>query len=544
MKRPSRAQKRNQQAAKPGQGWEGDGRYLVLLLLGALLLRLPHLTESLWYDETWYTYVFLKSSSLHQVFFGDVHPPLYPLIMLAWLGLFGDGELAVRLPSLLFGLGSIVLLFMLTKRWFGRATAWVASGWLALSPVHIWYSHEAKNNMLLLLLTLLAVYWLQRAWRTDRLRDWILFVISALAALWTNIFALCVVAALFAWLLIQVLREKGRPRLRALLISGIAIVLGWLPFVWLSLSHGGALRRTYLYLRGFTPADACYLFLIYLSNGNTLRTLSPYQPLAEMLAQPKWLFVVEGFYLLLMVAGIGSWVKTWLAGGSQLQTEKSSNRPTAELLLLYLLIPPILVMAASWFSASFYIERSMIILLPPCAVLIAGGALLWRSPLLRNSVLALLLIVNGWALVNLLVLKADAWTVYKPNPDWQSAASYFAGEIRNFRGRIFILLTTPAEALDYSYGKFVQSQAKGKPGTLPAALPRGQMGTYDERRFAAFLTEYRVETVYLVHELTWSGNFSSVLKSMEDSPALEAAGETGFKQLDIYRFRVKPAPPH
>ncbi len=511
---------------------------MALLLAGAVLLRLPHLTESLWYDEVCYTSVFLRTDRLSTLLFRDVHPPLYPLFMWIWTGLFGDGELAMRLPSLLFGLASIVILFSLVKRWLGPKVAWLAAGLLAASPVHIWHSHEAKNNMLLLLLTLVTVHYLARAWSDNRTRNWILFVLSSLAALWTNAFALWAVAALYVWLLLQMIREPGRTRLRAVLWSGMATALGWLPFVWLLLSNTGSLERDYL--RPFTPAETYSLFLIYLSHGNTLRTISPYEPLRALFSQPKGFFLIEGFFLLLAGAGFWLWGREWKSGSTGTARMSLSGRQWSELLFLLLLLPPLLLMAASLFYPGLYIERSMIILLPPYLILIACGVMAWRSPILSRALLAVLIGLNGWALVNLYIVKTHTWTVYKQNPDWRPAAVWLSGEYRDTRGNLFILHTTPGEALDYSYRRMLESMPRQGSGVLPRELPHGRMSEYNEETFVSFLREYRLERIYLIHELAWSQNFPSLMASLESSPALVPAGKAVFKGLDIYRFDVRP----
>ncbi|MBM3790570.1 MAG: phospholipid carrier-dependent glycosyltransferase, partial [Acidobacteria bacterium] len=162
----------SRKAAGEAEGARGRDRRayicLGLLLLCALALRLPRLGESLWSDEVVYTSAFLQSESLSKILFRDVHPPLYPLILRAVIDVFGDGEVAVRLPSLLFGIGSLALLFVLVDEWFDRRSAWTAAALMAISPVHIWYSQENKTNMLLLLLTLWTFYQLPRAWRRNR----------------------------------------------------------------------------------------------------------------------------------------------------------------------------------------------------------------------------------------------------------------------------------------------------------------------------------------------------------------------------------------
>ena len=158
---------------------------LAVILLVALMVRIPGLTESLWFDEVWYTQtMFLHPDRLGSVLWKDVHPPTYTLILIAWTDLFGDSELAVRMPSLLCGLGSLLLLWFIARRWMGPLQALLASALLALSPPHIWYSYENKVNMMLLLLTLYAVWLYWRASETRLARDWFVATIVLIVAMY------------------------------------------------------------------------------------------------------------------------------------------------------------------------------------------------------------------------------------------------------------------------------------------------------------------------------------------------------------------------
>ena len=53
-------------------------------------------------------------------------PPLFAWLSAASMGLFGVNQLAVRLPSLLLGLGTLWLVFDLARHHSGRETAWAA----------------------------------------------------------------------------------------------------------------------------------------------------------------------------------------------------------------------------------------------------------------------------------------------------------------------------------------------------------------------------------------------------------------------------------
>ena len=79
------------------------------ILFLALLLRLPNLAESLWLDELWSIRIILDNTDPLRTLLRDIHPPLYSIFMFSWIRLFGDSELSIRLPSLVFGLVSVQL---------------------------------------------------------------------------------------------------------------------------------------------------------------------------------------------------------------------------------------------------------------------------------------------------------------------------------------------------------------------------------------------------------------------------------------------------
>ncbi len=283
-------------------------RWLWSLLAAALAARLPNLGESLWFDEVVYTSVGLGPGSLEWMLFHDVHPPLYSLIMLGWIQLFGDSEIAVRVPSLLFGMASLGIAFALARSWFGGRVALVALALLAAAPAHIWYSQENKVNMLAVLLTALAVCGLQRAWSSDRRRDWALFVAASVLALWTHAFASFVVASTLVWLWLQVARS-GRRRLPRALGASLSIALAWAPLMVATLRQLGEMGRDYL--RPFALTDLYNLLLVYLSHGNTLHApLAAVAP-AALLQQHGLLLLVDGFYGFLLFRGGMAVVREW-----------------------------------------------------------------------------------------------------------------------------------------------------------------------------------------------------------------------------------------
>jgi len=106
------------------------------------------------------------------------HGPLYYLGQLAARA-FGRGEFAGRLPAALFGLAAIPLVFFAARELGGWAAGVAAAIVLAASPLHVYYSREARPYALLMLLTAVMLIALLRA-RTG------LAVAAAIAMLYTS----------------------------------------------------------------------------------------------------------------------------------------------------------------------------------------------------------------------------------------------------------------------------------------------------------------------------------------------------------------------
>ena len=125
---------------------------MALLLRGA---RLGH--QSLWVDEvfSWRSARIGAAFTRHDLL-ENIHGPLYGVLLHAWGAIAGDGELALRLPSALFGAALVPALAWVARQWLGRDTV-VPAAWLAAgSPFLLWYSQEARNYALLMLCATLA----------------------------------------------------------------------------------------------------------------------------------------------------------------------------------------------------------------------------------------------------------------------------------------------------------------------------------------------------------------------------------------------------
>lgn len=108
--------------------------------------------------------------------FGDYKPAVYAYLIIPFIPVFGLSELAVRIPSVIFGTSTVIVLFLLVGYLFQsrKLALWSALS-LAISPWHIHFSRGAFETNIALFLNLLGFYFLQKG-----LKDFRLLVYSAL----------------------------------------------------------------------------------------------------------------------------------------------------------------------------------------------------------------------------------------------------------------------------------------------------------------------------------------------------------------------------
>ena len=171
------------------------------LVLVALALRLPSFSGALWGDELATNFVV---HGFGVADFGwllthgkEATPPLF--FVLAWLTKGLGGPEGLRLVSLLAGLASIPMTYLVGLETVGRRAGAVGAALVALSPFQIFYSTEARAYELLMLTCLLATYALLRAIATRRTAWWVGYGVSVAVAMYTHYVAVFILIGLFIW---------------------------------------------------------------------------------------------------------------------------------------------------------------------------------------------------------------------------------------------------------------------------------------------------------------------------------------------------------
>ncbi len=200
-------------------------RETTLVLIGLLgigaLLRIINLNSGLWYDEvnTLLDFVRPPVRRIITSFASDNQHLLYSLLAHCSIGIFGESPWALRLPAVLFGLGSLWALYGLGRVIAGRREAILATALLTVSYHHIWFSQNARGYTGLLFWTLLGTWLFIAGLGGGRQRHWFGYVLAMTLAIYTHLAALFVVlshAIVYGWLLVRSENRTAHGRWRPL----------------------------------------------------------------------------------------------------------------------------------------------------------------------------------------------------------------------------------------------------------------------------------------------------------------------------------------
>lgn len=211
----------------------GDPRTTHVALLGSLLvalaLRAPALgANSFWIDEsatlsyvTNYTVAALLFEQMLTLDTPEPHPPLYYVLVIGWSELVGVSTARLRVPSVAFGVATVYLCYAVGRELVSARVGLLAALFLAVSPMHVQYSREARMYALLVLLALASMYLFVRlldrsdarvpSWReTARRPVTVGYVVVTALLLYVHVYALFFVIAQNALVGLWLWSDRGR----------------------------------------------------------------------------------------------------------------------------------------------------------------------------------------------------------------------------------------------------------------------------------------------------------------------------------------------
>lgn len=204
--------------------------YILLITFIGLLLRLYKLhNNDFWLDEV-YT-VIVSNFNFPQMMervIANSQPPLYYLLMHFWIKYFNFSDYFLDIPSVIFGVITIYVVYLLAKEIFTEKTALFSALFFSLSPVAVFFCKEARPYSLLILFTTLsALYFLKFINEGNNKKNWFLYVIFTTLAFYSHyVFGYFLVPQ---YIFIIIYKRKHFFRFLLLQIGFFILLLPWLP---------------------------------------------------------------------------------------------------------------------------------------------------------------------------------------------------------------------------------------------------------------------------------------------------------------------------
>jgi mannosyltransferase len=305
---------------------------LALITMLAAVLRLCYLTsKSFNLDEGLSLY--LGSTDFagfrHWVTSVEMNMVLYYALLRLWFHL-GTGEYMVRLLSVIPAIATIPVVYAIAARLAGRRAGQVAALLLAVQPVHVEFSQEARSYAWAVLLVCLSSLCYLRSLDHPSRFNFSVYAFTSALALYAHVFAGLVLVAQWAALF---LREREKVPLRNLVASVLLLGVLFAPGVVAILSSGNHLGWV------TKPTSHDILDLLYSLSLSKLRCL---------------------VYVFLWGAAV------WAAIKSQ------SERWSSGFAGLWLFLPVVITIAASYYKP-LLVSRYLLVCVPASVILAAAG---------------------------------------------------------------------------------------------------------------------------------------------------------------------------
>ena len=323
----------------------GLGLAAVSALAGAVRLG----AVGLWRDEAFSARLASLPPGTFLRFVAGVEPNglLYHLVLFGWVRL-GQGEAFLRIPSVLFAAGSVVLTYLLGKRLLGRPAGILGALLLACNPIFLAYSQEVRSYALMVLVATAGSLIFTAAVLDDDRRAWRWYPVVAALSMYAHYFAALTIAAQFISLLLL-----GRRRVE-----------------WSRVVRSGAVLAVLV-----SP-----LLLFGLSNRPD--SLSGVLPTTPGRLLTFTLGLVGGKELTVVLLGlVATSIGFWLRGAGTVA--EGRQRWTMGFLVTSLVVPLATGLVVSLFKP-LMVPRYFLAVLPPLMLLAAAGALHLHRRLLRG----------------------------------------------------------------------------------------------------------------------------------------------------------------
>ncbi|CAN5583716.1 hypothetical protein BH11BAC1_BH11BAC1_08810 [soil metagenome] len=246
---------------------------LIILFIGSWL-RFHNLGETSFSNDELSALTRARFDSFHELvekgIMVDGHPALVQTMIWFTIHHFNDEVFTIRLPFAVSGIVSILLIFLLAKRWFGSATGLLSAAALATLEFPLLYSQIARPYSIGLMFSLALAYFWTRLLFDEKKIAWnsLAYVLCASCCIYSHYFSFMLAGIIGVSGLFFLKKENY---IRYILLNCLALLL-FIPSISIFQQQFG-----YEGIGGWLPApDSSFLFrfLYYIFNQSWLITFT------------------------------------------------------------------------------------------------------------------------------------------------------------------------------------------------------------------------------------------------------------------------------
>lgn len=379
---------------------------ILFILLLALGFRIWNLNQSFWLDEA-ITATIARDLSLKNIFIQylplDNHPPLYLLIIHLLFQVLPNTEIVARIPSVLFGLLTIVFVYLLAKDLFNEKVGKVAALLLATSPLAIYYSQEARMYSLTAFLVVLMMFFFSKYLKKPKSPYLLGYFVTAIILVYSDYLPLLILIVTNILLLyfsnqkIINLKKVWLPWI----LAHLGILIAFLPFLQIFIKQ---------FTLGYQTRHFSEVFDAVLGKFS----LKAMPLLAEKFVLGRIPVYFDKSILLIIVAMFLFW---GLAFFGFLKSEKKFR----SIVLLWFTVPLLLTYICSLFIPVFLYFRLLFVL--PAFYLFVSLGINYLKPRWR------ILFLTGAVFVNIVSLFVYQTNPYLQREQWREAIAWVTKEV-------------------------------------------------------------------------------------------------------------------
>ena len=405
----------------------------------AIVLRTIQLNESLWLDELHTAWIVADGSAVvsERAAIGNQASPWFFLV---WgvTQVAGVNEIALRLPSVVAGVGLVVLAFHVARCWTGQ---WIAGLFVALLVALdrncIFYAQEARPYAGVQLVGLAQVFIFSRLVNQPVPLHRIAFVVLTVLLFYLHYTSVLVLAGEVAYYLALHVRRRWRPSYRwhHLLVDLSVALLCMLP-AWQHIAEIASRRDNWaMFIRRGPLQSVWYLFPLYLYVQVPAQVLV----VAYLVCwATRWLKGERG------IRAFAGLAKLWTGDASSGRTRAATGaRPpiaTSSLLCVcWLFVPLLLAWSSTYleFARVFFLRYLIICALAP--ILLCGLALaICPSRLFRTVLVGVVTWLSVTQSGMIGQYRQDGRVIGDRSQDWRSAIAMINEDTQNPHWPVFV----------------------------------------------------------------------------------------------------------